>query len=97
MRDWGEYEIILEEQDDGGYVVSVPELPGVWTQGETRDEAIAMAKDAITGYLDTLKELDWPLRAPKRERLKIEVDATATLGQRKTADQGPRTQRLAAS
>ena len=50
-----EFEVILEEQDDGGFVASVPDLPGVWTQAETRDEAIAMVKDAIAGHLETLE------------------------------------------
>ncbi len=68
-----EYEIVLEAQEDGGYVVSVPDLPGLWTQGETREEAIAMAKDAISGYLETLRELNRPLPRPRREHLKIKV------------------------
>lgn len=66
-----EFEIVLEVQNEGGYVVSVPELPGLWTQGETRDEAIAMAKDAIAGYLETLRELNRPIPRPKREYLRI--------------------------
>ena len=44
-----EFDVILEAQDDGGYVASVPDLPGVWTQGDTREEAVAMVKDAIAG------------------------------------------------
>ncbi len=47
-----EFDVILKAQGDGGYVASVPELPGVWTQGETREEAIAMVKDAIAGHLE---------------------------------------------
>lgn len=71
MREKREFEIVLEAQDDGGYVVSVPDLPGLWTQGETREEAIAMARDAIAGYVETLSELERPLPRPKREHLKI--------------------------
>lgn len=68
-----EYEIVIETQEEGGYVVSVPDLPGLWTQGETREEAIAMVKDAIAGYLETLEELHRPLPRPARERLTIMV------------------------
>lgn len=34
-----------------GYAVWVPGLPGCWSQGKTRKEAIANIKDALTGYL----------------------------------------------
>ena len=51
-----EFDVILEAQDDGGYVASVADLPGVWTQGDTREEAVAMVKDAIVGYLETREE-----------------------------------------
>ena len=68
-----EFDVILEAQDDGGYVASVPDLPGVWTQGETREEAVAMVKDAIAGYLETLKELGRPLPKPSREHLTVQA------------------------
>lgn len=42
------YTIILHpDEEEGGYTVTVPALPGCVTQGETIEEAIAMAKDAI--------------------------------------------------
>jgi len=40
--------------EEGGYTVTVPVLPGVATQGETGEEAIAMAKDAIRLHVETL-------------------------------------------
>ena len=49
------YTIILDpDADEGGYTVTVPALPGCVTQGETIEEAIAMAKDAIRLYIETL-------------------------------------------
>ncbi len=51
-----EYTVIFEPAEEGGYVVSVPALPGCITQGETFEEAIAMIKDAMEGYLAVLKE-----------------------------------------
>jgi predicted RNase H-like HicB family nuclease len=33
------YKVVLEQEDDGGYVVSVPALPGCVSQGDTRAEA----------------------------------------------------------
>jgi predicted RNase H-like HicB family nuclease len=40
----------------GGYVVTCPALPGLVTEGDTLDEARAMATDAIQGYLESLKK-----------------------------------------
>ena len=49
------YTIILEPDDEeGGYAVTVPALPGCVTQGDTLEEAIAMARDAIQAYLESL-------------------------------------------
>lgn len=51
-----EYTAIFEPAEEGGYVVSVPSLPGCVTQGETFEEASLMIKDAIKGYLEVLRE-----------------------------------------
>ena len=50
-----QYTIILDpDPEEEGYTVTVPALPGCVTQGETIEEAIAMAKDAIRLYIETL-------------------------------------------
>ena len=41
------FAIILEPQPEGGFTVTVPALPEVITEGDTRAEAVAMAKEAI--------------------------------------------------
>jgi len=51
-----EYTAIFEPAEEGGYVVSVPALPGCSTQGDTFEEAVANIKDAMQGYLAVLKE-----------------------------------------
>ena len=51
------YTVILKPAEEGGYVVYVPALPGCVTQGETVEEALEMAKDAIYGYLEVLRKL----------------------------------------
>lgn len=48
------YRILLREEPEGGYTVTVPTLPGCLTFGETIDEAIAMAKEAISLYIESL-------------------------------------------
>jgi len=52
------YTVVFEPAEEGGYVVTVPALPGLVTEGDTLEEARAMAKDAIRGYLETLRKHD---------------------------------------
>jgi len=47
------YTVILIPEEEGGYSVEVPALPGCYTQGETKEEAISMAKEAIELYLES--------------------------------------------
>ena len=49
------YKILLRSEPEGGYTVTVPSLPGCVTYGETLDESIPMANEAISLYLDSLK------------------------------------------
>lgn len=49
------YTIILEpDSDAGGYTVTVLALPGCITQGETVEQCIERAQEAITGYIESL-------------------------------------------
>jgi antitoxin HicB len=51
------YTIVLDRDPDvGGYVATCPALPGVVTEGETVEETLEMAKDAIKGYLESLEK-----------------------------------------
>jgi len=57
-----EYTIILDlDTEDGGYTVTVPALPGCITEGDTREEAIANAKEAILLYLESLQKDGEPI------------------------------------
>ena len=49
------FTVIYEEDPDGGYVVSVPTLPGCHTQGETIKEAEKNIKEAIELFLESLE------------------------------------------
>lgn len=59
-----EFEVVLQPEEAGGFSVSVPALPGCHTQGETREEALEMARDAIEGYLEVLADEGRPLPRP---------------------------------
>ena len=50
------YTVVLEQEPDGGYVVSVPALPGCVSQGDTRAEALANIRDAIALYIEDCRE-----------------------------------------
>ncbi|MDP2703967.1 MAG: type II toxin-antitoxin system HicB family antitoxin [bacterium] len=50
------YTVFFEHAPEGGYIASVPTLPGCHTQGETFEEAKDNIKDAIVGYLEVLRE-----------------------------------------
>ncbi len=65
--------MLLIPQAEGGFVVSVPDLPSVATEGDTLKEALDMAKDAITGYLATMREEGW--RLPAVQHKGVTVDA----------------------
>ena len=46
------YRILLRREPEGGYTVIVPSLPGCVTYGDTIEEAIEMAKEAIELYIE---------------------------------------------
>ena len=48
--------IVLEPQEEGGYTVYVPSLPGCISEGDTIEEAIKNIKEAIELYLEVLQE-----------------------------------------
>ncbi len=50
------YRIQLRKEPEGGYTVTVPSLPGCMTYGETVEEAVKMAQEAIEVYLESLRE-----------------------------------------
>ena len=55
------YRILIEQDEDGIYVVECPSLPGCISQGRTRKEAITNIQDAIQGYLESLKKPNDPI------------------------------------
>ncbi len=59
------YRILIEQDEDGVFVVQVPSLPGCFSQGRTRQEAIA-------AYLESLAAHDEPIPPPIAEEL-VEV------------------------
>lgn len=49
------YRVALEQDEDGIYVAECPALPGCVSQGNTCEEALTNIKDAMAGYLESLR------------------------------------------
>lgn len=47
---------IVEEAEEGGYIVHIPALPGCWSQGDTRRKALANIKEAAIGWLQAMQD-----------------------------------------
>lgn len=56
------YSVLLTaDAEDGGFTVRVPTLPGLHTQGETYEQALANARDAIAFHLECLEAEGEPI------------------------------------
>ncbi len=68
------FRIIIEQDEDGMFIAQCPSLPGCISQGKTRKEALDNIKDAIRGYLESLKKHNEPIPPSIEEEL-VEVNA----------------------
>ena len=50
------FTVVLEREEDGGFVASVPALPGCVSQGDTRDEAMRHIREAVEVYVEDCRE-----------------------------------------
>lgn len=56
-----EFPVVLTPDEDGGFVVECPVIPGCVSQGDTRDEALANIREAIELCLEGQEEEGWLL------------------------------------
>ncbi len=66
-----DYKIIIEplsDEDGGGFIATVPDLPGCMSDGETYEEAAHNVQDAITSWIDAARHMnrEIPEAAPRR-------------------------------
>ncbi len=60
------YSVNIQWSDENqAFLVDVPELPGCHTHGDTYEEAIKNAVEVIELWIETAKDLGWPIPAPK--------------------------------
>ena len=62
-----QFTVIIERQPEGEYLVSVPALPGCYTEGRTLEEARDMATDAIRAYCASLVKHGEPVPVESQE------------------------------
>ncbi len=55
------YRVHLQAEPEGGFTVTVPALPGCVTWGEDVEQALAMAREAIQVYLESLVQTGDPI------------------------------------
>ncbi len=67
------FNIILEPAEEGGFNVSVPALDGCFTQGDTEEEAISNAREAIICYLEGLEKVNQIKSYPQYKVHALEV------------------------
>jgi antitoxin HicB len=64
-----EYPVIIEplpEDEGGGFVALVPDLPGCMSDGETAQEALASVQDAVAAWIEEATALGRPVPRPSR-------------------------------
>lgn len=74
------YTVLFEPAEEGGFVVTCPALPGLVTEGDTIEEARAMAEDAIRGYIESLRKDHLPVpsdKVPVKEEIHVLVPEPA--------------------
>ena len=74
-----QYQVVLIESEEG-FAVGCPALPGCWSQGATRDEALQAIREAIREVLEVKLELEteqWRREGLRVETTDVDVDVMA--------------------
>jgi predicted RNase H-like HicB family nuclease len=64
-----DYPLIVEPlsaEDGGGFVAAAPDLPGCMSDGETPEEAVANARDAVAAWIEAAQDLGHAVPPPSR-------------------------------
>ncbi len=68
------YTVVLEREPDGGFVASVPALPGCISQGDDRSDVLANIREAIELYVEDCRESGNPVPTEAGREF-VEIDA----------------------
>ena len=66
-----DFNVLIEQDEDGIYVARVPELEGCYTQGKTFEEVLSRVKEAIEVCLESEEEIN-PMKFIGIQRVQIE-------------------------
>jgi antitoxin HicB len=75
MRTSLEYPVLIEPlsaEDGGGFLATVPDLPGCASDGETPEEALANVRDAVEAWIEEARGLGRAVPAPSRRHVAAE-------------------------
>ncbi len=72
------YNAVFEPCEEGGFVVTVPKLPGLVTEGDSYEVALENVKDAVKGYLQVLNESGEEIPEPDDQAFTTPVDFVVT-------------------
>lgn len=61
------FPVTLERDEDGAWAIQCPSIPGCWSQGATREEALENIRDAIRACLEVRAEQGMPLTVETRQ------------------------------
>jgi predicted RNase H-like HicB family nuclease len=67
------YTVTIEPAEEGGYNVFVPALPGCQTQADTYNEAVALARECIEGFLEALGKAGEPIPVEKEPQHSVTI------------------------
>ena len=67
------YTVIITKDEDGYYVLNVPALPGCFTHGKTKKEALANIKEAISAYIESLKKHNERIPKDNAKRVTVKI------------------------
>ena len=70
-----EYPVIIEplsEDEGGGFIALVPDLPGCMSDGDTAEAALASVQDAVVAWVEEAKALGRPIPPPSRHLVAAE-------------------------
>ncbi|WP_061232513.1 type II toxin-antitoxin system HicB family antitoxin [Leptospira noguchii] len=59
--------VLTEDEQEGGYTVEFPDLPGCITEGDTLEQALGYAKDALSLYLESIDSRKLPIPQPSKK------------------------------
>jgi antitoxin HicB len=74
------YTVLFEPAEEGGYVVFCPALPGLVTEGDTYEEARERVREAIEGYLESLRKDGLPFPPDQKQGITSLFEAPGQAG-----------------